>query len=114
MWRSAASDSACRPERARASACSAQTPLLQRVARGGLLGGGHDDGVVAEGEQSEHPVLLGAAPQLVERGALERHLGVVGEVGVRLAAPQPEQLLEPVDLVGDRGPVRASPAAGRW
>ena len=31
---------------------------------------------------------------------------MVGQVGVRLAAPEPEQALEPVDVVGDRGPVR--------
>ena len=88
-------------------------PLLERVPHGGLLGGGHDDRVVAERQQSEDAVLLGAATQLVEGGSLERHVGMVGEVGVRLAAPQPEQLLEPVDVVGDRLPGRASPARDR-
>ena len=87
--------------------------LLQRVPGGGLLGGGHDDGVVAERQQTEDAVLLGAAPQLVERRAFERDLGMVGQVGVGVTGPQGEQLLERVDVVGDRRRGRASRARGR-
>ncbi len=76
-------------------------PLPERVPRRRLLGRRHDDRVVAEGEQAEDPGLLGVEPELVERRALEDDLGLVGEVGVRLAGPQPEQLLDPVDVPRD-------------
>ena len=75
--------------------------LAERVPRRRLLGGGHDDRVVAEGEQAQDPRLLGVEPELVERRALEDDLGLVGEVGVRVARPQREQLLDPVDALRD-------------
>ena len=90
-------------------------PLLQRVPRGGLLGRGHHDGVVAEGEQAEHPVLLGAAAQLVERGrARARPRG--GRAGRRRPprSRAPSSSSSAVDVVGDRRRGPASPAPGRW
>ena len=77
--------------------------FLQRIPGRGLLGGGDDHRVVAEREQAEHAVLLRVHAELPERRSLEGHLGLVGEVGVRLAGPEREQLLEPVHLRGDLG-----------
>ena len=80
--------------------------LAQRVARDRGLGGRQHAGVVADREQAEEARLLGATPQLLERGPLGLHVRVVGQVGVRLPRPRRECGVEPVD--GPRRRPRAS------
>ena len=84
--------------------------LLERVGRHGRLRHRQQSRVLAEGQQSEHPRLLGRQPQLVQRRTLGVDVGVVAEVGVRSPGPRPERGLERLDLGRDVGPVR--PAVG--
>ena len=70
--------------------------------------------MVPQGQQAEDPRLLRIEAQLPQRTALEDDLGLVGQVGVRLAGPQPEQPLEDVDVVRDRPRGSATRGRGRW
>ena len=104
--RSAASASPWRPGPGERERVQRPEPLAQRVPRRGLLGRRDHGGVVAQGEQAEHPVLLRGQPQLLQRGALGEDVGVVRQVGVRLPRPGGQRLLEGVDVLGDLVPAR--------
>ncbi len=75
-------------------------PVLQRHAEEAAA---EEDLQVLEDMEAEHAILLRVHAELPERRSLEGHLGLVGEVGIRLAGPEREQLLEPVHLRGDLG-----------
>ena len=66
------------------------TAFLERLPRDGRLGGRQDTRVLAEREQADQPGLLGD-PELLERRAFREDVGVVAQVGVRLAASRPPE-----------------------
>ena len=84
-------------------------PLAQGVTRRGLLGQGQHRRVLTEREEPKREVVARRRAQPFEPGALGEDIGVVGEVGVRRAAPPPQRLLETFDLLLDLASTRPRP-----
>ena len=100
--RSASSASACRPARARASAWVAHSPSRSgcRAVADSVVASTPAWSPTASSPSSRASSAAGA--QLLERGPLGLHVGVVGQVGVRLPRPRRQRGVEPVDRGDDR------------
>ena len=112
MWRSAARASAWRPERVSARACSAQTRSCSgyRVVACSVAAT-----TTAWSPSASRPSTRASSAlrrSWASVAALEDDLGLVGQVGVRLAGPEPEQLLESGRRAARSPRGSASPGAG--